>query len=344
METGVQTIEAAGFYPGSSRRFAAKVSINKAADTLELTNVETGQVMLICALSAVTVDKAAGKGPRQVYLPDNWLIQIENQDHVALFGEDRRNSILRFFEEVRPLLVGVVAGAVVATWLAWKYGLTVLVAIAVYMTPESVRDVMDRGTMQSIDYLMAEPSELAPSDQDSISEIFLSIVGQLPKRDQDTRAFTLQFRDIPAMGPNAFALPGGTVVVTDQLAIDFGHDEDIIAGILGHELAHTLQDHGLKQLYRSLSVYVLMAMIAGDLGPVLEEVALEGQLLLRLSFSRAHEVEADTIGIQFAADAGYDRMGLARFFQSLKEEQLEVPWLSTHPSFESRIQTLTLQD
>jgi len=337
MGTGVHTVHGVGFFPGSSRRFDAKVSLNHTADTIELTNIETGQVMLICALSAVTVDKAAGHGPRQIYLPDNWLLQIENPDHVSLFGEDNRNSTLRYFEEVRPRLLAVVAAAVVATWLVWKYGLTVLVAVAVYMTPENIRDVMDRGTMQSVDFLMAEPSALSASDQESVRRVFEAIVAQVPEREQDSRAFNLLFRNVPAMGANAFALPGGTIVVTDQLASNFGHDEDVIAGIMGHELAHTLQDHGLKQLYRSLSVYVLLAMIAGDLGPVLEDVALEGQLFLRMSFSRAHEAEADKIGVQLATQAGFERTGLVRFFKALEVEQLDLPWLSSHPSFESRI-------
>lgn len=344
MMAGVQTVQGVGFYPGSSRRFEAKISINHTADTLELVNIETGKVLLICALSNATVDKAAGSGPRQIYLPDNWLIQIENPEDVALFGEADRNRILRFFEEIHPRLFAVVAAAALATWMVWKYGLTLIVAVAVFMTPEHLRDIMDRGTMQSIDLLMAEPSALAAADREDVREIFDAIVSQVPQRDQDTRQFALLFRNVPAMGANAFALPGGTIVVTDQLVADFGADADVVAGIIGHELAHTLQDHGLKQLYRGLSIYVLLAMIAGDLGPVLEDIALEGQLLLRLSFSRAHEAEADQIGIQLATGAGFDGRGLARFFAALHAQHGDVPWLSTHPSFESRIEAITAQD
>ncbi|WP_412552942.1 M48 family metallopeptidase [Shimia sp. MIT1388] len=340
----MQTVQGIGFYPGSSRRFDAKVTLSHAADTLELVDIATGKVMLICALSAVRVDKAAGSGPRQIYLPDNWLIQIDDPADVALFGEADSNRILRFFEDMQPRMIAVVAGAVLATWLVWKHGLTLIVAVAVYMTPETIRDAMDRGTLQSIDFLMAEPSALTTSDQEDVRAIFDAILAQVPKRELDSRAFELLFRDVPDMGPNAFALPGGTIVVTDQLATDFGQDADVIAGILGHELAHTLQDHGLKQLYRSLSVYVLLAMIAGDLGPVLEDIALEGQLLVRLSFSRNHEAEADKIGVRLASEAGFDGKGLARFFQALEAEQLDLPWLSSHPSFESRIEAITSQD
>lgn len=344
MVTGVQTVQGVGFYPGSSRRFDAKVTLSHAADTLELVDIATGEVILICALSAVSVDKAAGSGPRQIYLPDNWLIQIGDPADVALFGEAGSNWVLRFFEDMQPRMIAVVAGAILATWLVWKHGLTLIVAVAVYMTPETIRDAMDRGTLQSIDFLMAEPSALTTSDQEEVRAIFDAILAQVPKRELDSRDFTLLFRDVPDMGPNAFALPGGTIVVTDQLATDFGHDSDVIAGILGHELAHTLQDHGLKQLYRSLSVYVLLAMIAGDLGPVLEDIALEGQLLVRLSFSRTHEAEADKIGVRLASEAGFDGKGLARFFQALEAEQLDLPWLSSHPSFESRIEAITSRD
>ncbi|MBO9476134.1 M48 family metallopeptidase [Shimia sp. R11_0] len=344
MEIGAQTVQGVGFYPGSSRRFEAHVTVDPTADTVRLIDAETGKFLLICALSAVTVDKAAGQGPRQIYLPDNWLLQIEVPEDVAIFGEAPRNQLLRHFEEVRPRLIAVVAVAVMATWLVWKYGLTVIVAVAVYMTPENLRDYMDRGTMQSIDFVLADATNLSTSEQEKVRKIFDNIVAQVPQKQQRIRRFDLLFRDVEGMGPNAFALPGGTIVVTDQLVQEFGTDQDVIAGIIGHELAHTLQDHGLKQLYRGLSIYVLLAMIAGDLGPVLEDIALEGQVFVRLAFSRAHEAEADRIGVRLATEAGYDGKGLARFFETLQSEQLDLPWLSTHPSFERRIKEISEQN
>ena len=156
-----------------------------------------------------------------------------------------------------------------------------------------------------------------------------------PPRFSDYR---LVFRDIPAAGPNAFALPGGTVIITDELARSFP-DPDVIAGVIGHELVHVAEAHGLKQVYRSLGTYLAVAVIFGDVGPVLNDLLLEGGLLFSLAYSREHESEADRIGLALAAKAGYDPAALARFFEQLDDSSgfAGPGWLSTHPSNQDRI-------
>ena len=150
--------------------------------------------------------------------------------------------------------------------------------------------------------------------------------------------YTLVFRSMPKVGPNAFALPGGTVVVTDQLVRSFP-ETDVIAGVLGHEIAHVAEAHGLRQVYRSLGTYLLVALIVGDVGPILEDMLLEGGLLLSLSHSREHEREADRIGVMLAARAGYDPAAVARFFERMAagKPASGPSWLSTHPATGERV-------
>ena len=78
-------------------------------------------------------------------------------------------------------------------------------------------------------------------------------------------------------------------------------------------------------------------MIAGDVGPVLEDLLLEGSALMSLSFSRASEAEADEVGVATARAAGYDPAALAEFFAALEAEYGEdIEWLSTHPASSAR--------
>ena len=99
--------------------------------------------------------------------------------------------------------------------------------------------------------------------------------------------------------------------------------------------------HGLQQVYSSLSIYLLIALIAGDAGPILEELLLEGQLALSLTHSREHELAADAFGYELTDLAGFDPDGIKRFFQSLNGQELEGPeWLSSHPMFEKRLEAL----
>ena len=118
-------------------------------------------------------------------------------------------------------------------------------------------------------------------------------------------------------------------------------NEDVIAGVLAHEIGHVVEDHGLRQLYRSVGFYVLVALIAGDTGPILEDVLLEGGVLLSLSYSREHERAADAFGLRLADRAGYDPAGLLKFFASLPDARdTQSGWMSTHPASGERVEAI----
>jgi len=87
----------------------------------------------------------------------------------------------------------------------------------------------------------------------------------------------------------------------------------------------------------------MVALIAGDTGPVLEDILLEGGVLVSLSFSRQHEESADQFGLKLSDAAGYDPAGLLTFFQALPDaDQTESSWNSTHPSSGERIGAIQL--
>ena len=130
---------------------------------------------------------------------------------------------------------------------------------------------------------MASPSKLESDDQERVEEIFATMRAALSEDEQE-HDFKLLFRSMPRVGPNAFALPGGTIVMTDQFVNRFPQ-EDVLAAVIGHEMGHVVEQHGLRQTYRSLSIAVLIAFLAGDVGAFLEEIILEGSVLLSLSFS-----------------------------------------------------------
>lgn len=238
-----------------------------------------------------------------------------------------------------PRLAVVVGVCLLAGFIIWKWGLDLLAVAAIAMTPPAFVEAIDRGNMAAMDRIFADPTELPQSHQDKVQEIFDNIVAAAPEAPFGD--YHLEFRAMDQVGPNAFALPGGTVVVTDALIERFPN-ENVIAGILGHELAHVSEQHSLKQIYRSLSTFVVISMMAGDVGPILEDVLLEGSAVASLAFSREHESEADAIGIRTAAKAGYEPAALANFFTELSAEEggFAPQWLSTHPSNEDRIETI----
>ncbi|MEP2716011.1 M48 family metallopeptidase, partial [Pseudophaeobacter sp.] len=213
----------------------------------------------------------------------------------------------------------------------------VLVALAVWMTPDAMVRQIDAATLSSLDLTMARPSQLSAHQQEKQQAILTKLMRHvdLPHRNID-----LQFSHIPGAGPNAMALPGGTLILTDTLVQDYGTDPDLIAGVLAHEIGHVAKDHSLKQLYSSLSIYLLIALLAGDIGPVLDSIALEGQTLFNLSFSRRHELEADTYALHLLTKSGYSLAGLERFFTAVSRYDGNSDWLSSHPLSQDRLRNI----
>jgi Zn-dependent protease with chaperone function len=278
-------------------------------------------------------------GPVLMNFGTAWTFDTDDVKGVELLLGPADDDWLSNLEVWHPRLIAVIAMCVFGGFAIWKWGLDILVAGAIALTPAAVVSSMDAGNLAAMDKLLADPTDLSQSDQDMVREIFEDITTHAP--DAPYGDYTLEFRKADQIGPNAFALPGGTVVVTDALVKEFG-DPDIIAGILGHELAHVSERHSLRQLYRSLSFYVLVAVMAGDVGPILEDALLEGSALASLAYSRDHEASADGIGIKTSHAAGYDPAALATFFETLSEDYGDEgpEWMSTHPSNADRIETI----
>ncbi|MEL6168977.1 MAG: M48 family metallopeptidase [Pseudomonadota bacterium] len=299
----------------------------------------TGEVLTRLHPKDIRFDMPIGRAPRRTTLPDGTL--FETEDHAGVRSLNTRSfwERLQTLEVFGPRLAIFICLAVVGAWAIWRFALPALVSAAVTMTPPSLTRAMDEGTMRTIDLTMADPTELGTVRQIELEEVFKDLVEALPEGERH-RTYQLEFRTMPGMGPNAFALPGGTVVMTDALVNGFPGD-DVVAGVLGHELGHIVEAHGLRQLYRSLGTYVLIALIAGDTGPILEDVLLEGNLLLSLSHSRTHERDADDFGLRLADAAGYDPAGLLEFFDSLPDaEATDGSWWSTHPPSGERIEAI----
>lgn len=135
---------------------------------------------------------------------------------------------------------------------------------------------------------------------------------------------------------NAFALPGGYVVVFTGLMRKAESGEEI-AGVLSHEVNHVLQRHGLERIVKQVGLIAVVTIVLGDhqgLVGLMKEVGVE---LLTLKFGRAQETEADVTGIRLLHRAKIDPDGMIRFFERLSEkEQDRVEILSTHPMSEGR--------
>ena len=145
--------------------------------------------------------------------------------------------------------------------------------------------------------------------------------------------------------PNAFALPGGKMVVFTGLLKEAKSYEEV-AGVIAHEMSHVIHRHGMKQLIRTAGVGLVIQCLFGNTNG---RVILENSAnLFQLKFSRDMEREADATGFQLLKNAGIHPAGLEHFLENLKIHQAQyrknvkfnIGWLSTHPETGERISLL----
>ncbi len=139
---------------------------------------------------------------------------------------------------------------------------------------------------------------------------------------------------------NAWCMPGGKIVVYSGLARGLALTDDELAVVLGHEIAHALREHARARMGKSAVVGLGTAVLGQVFGNGRYAGAFQlGGNLLSLQFSRSDEVEADEVGLDLAARAGFNpRAGLSLWRKMAAAAKGAPPeWLSTHPASSSRV-------
>jgi predicted Zn-dependent protease len=141
-------------------------------------------------------------------------------------------------------------------------------------------------------------------------------------------------------------LPGNHVFVLTGL-FRYAHDEDELASVLGHEMAHNISRHAGERVSESILLAIVrrLALVIDPSGILFSFLIPAEQLFFTLPHNREHEMEADRIGIILASEACYDPNAAKRVFSRMKEDtehgnrgQATPPeWLSTHPGYDTRL-------
>lgn len=142
--------------------------------------------------------------------------------------------------------------------------------------------------------------------------------------------YSYEFHVVQDKALNAFAMPGGIVVVNTGL-IDATRRPEELAGVLAHEVQHVEQRHSLEGMVKNLGLRAVWALVTGDLGGTLAgQAAVQ---LTSLKFSRDAESEADAKGFDTLVQRGIDPSGMPAFFKTMSDKAADAPaaFISTHP-------------
>ena len=292
----------------------------------------------------MVIQAPVGSLPYKILLAEGHLFEAENNQETKKFLEfyekPNAESWLSYLEQKKTvILVGIIilAGLVITVP---KYGLPWMGDQVAHWIPQSWLMMAGDETLEILDESFFSPSELALQDQDQFTKEF-NRMASLVLKDQTAR---LVFRQSEEIGPNAFALPGGLVVLTDEL-VEIAEDRAGVIGVLAHELGHVQLKHPARRLVRSLMALALVSLIFDDAATFAEELAAISGSLISLAYTREFEEEADRAGKEILIGAGLSPIPLADLLRKLsdgcEENCSQLPeWLTTHPSVPSRIEFL----
>ncbi|SMH40399.1 M48 family metallopeptidase [Mesorhizobium australicum] len=333
-----EPVRGAWFPPGSSRKIEAAIS--KAGDG-DLIVVAGEAVLARAAPAEIEFSARVGSIPRRLSFPDGSLFETADNDGVdALAGAAvRAAGAVHQLERFRPRLFVFAALVVGLCFLIYRFAVPALVEVAVAITPPVVPQLMSQGALASLDETLLAKSELPEARQASIREGFSALAALTPRGQG---GYALHFRKGGSIGPNAFALPDGSIILTDEL-VALAPGQDAVLGVLAHEIGHVEREHSLRQLYRAAGIAALIMLIGGDIGAGAEDILVQGSALAGLSYSRGQEAEADRSSVELMLRAGKDPAAIVGFLEIMRdklEKGSGTDFLSTHPATQQRIEAV----
>lgn len=246
--------------------------------------------------------------------------------------------------------------AVVRAQQSWRWVLAstlttvaLLAALYVWGVPAAARAALDvvppaldqeigAGVLAQLDEEILQPTRLPPERQQRIREALARAVAAQPPGS--VPAHRLEFRR-SKIGPNALALPDGSIVLTDELAELAGDDLEMLTGVLAHELGHLRRRHGMRLLLQAGAVGLLASLVVGDFNALLSAAPV---LLGQAGYSRDAEREADAEAVAILNAARLSPLALVRFFEAMAARQATHPALAalgiaigSHPADAERI-------
>ena len=177
-----------------------------------------------------------------------------------------------------------------------------------------------------------------PISQNPAERAYIFCVAQsvlrVVEEPYDSQAWEIEVFDMP--DANAFAMP-----VYSGL-LDVAQDQDQLAAVIGHEIAHVTREHQVQQVNRGMVTQGAAAVVGASVG-MQQTARMAAELGLTLPFSRKHESEADDVGLLYMADAGFDPRASVTLWKNMEEKSggARPPlFLSTHPAPEDRMSDL----
>lgn len=312
----------------TSRRLSVVLAVENGLASI------SGEAERECPIADLRVSERVHNAARKVTFPDGAYLEILDPtafNHLLAATGHQDSLVVRLQQSWRGAIVAVVATVAVLV-LGYLYGLPLASEAIAKALPEKVERAVGSETLAFLDSHLLAPSQLAAERRDAIALRFKSLrpVGPNPP------AYEIVFRK-SKIGPNAFALPSGQIVLTDEI-VKLVDNDDAVMGVLAHELGHLHERHLMRRLIQSSAIGAAAAALFGDVSTI---VATVPTLMLDLKYSRDAEREADDYAVAMLKANGIGLSNLTYLFEKLGEKAGDpAPYLSSHPPSSERVERI----
>lgn len=278
---------------------------------------------------------------RQLLLPDGSVVECQDSTrwdrwtaaHAIQAAPAARWAASAWGPWAATLLIFVFA------FCTWRWVLPVAADQAALWVPASAERKLGDSFWSEIDRKWFKPSQLSKAEQQAAFKAMAPIMSLAGPE------IRVSLRQGPAhMGPNAFALPGGQIVITDELvrllSQEDGSVHPALAGVLAHEIGHVTHRHGLRGVFRTAATAAMAGLWLGDYSALL---ALAPTAFAQASYSREGEREADAEARRLMQAAQIDPRSMVYFFTQLskaikgRDTDTILLGLARHPADKERV-------
>jgi Zn-dependent protease with chaperone function len=253
-------------------------------------------------LAEIKISERVGNITRRITFPGGGVFETPDNDAVDAardsFGMRGGSPLVHWLESRWHVAVGSLVAVVLVSIAFIHWGVPAIANWAAEVMPAEVDEAIGAGSLDVLDRVAFEPSELPNPRQQELRGRFMKMTTPL----DDGHVYQLEFRHGGIIGANAFALPSGIIVMTDELVGMAKSDDELIA-VLAHEVGHVRGRHALRQLLQAAGISSLAFALLGDVSTI-SGVLSAAPALLHAKNSRDFEREADAFAKQWLRENG----------------------------------------
>ena len=320
----------------SAKAWPAELSADNNQWLITISASSTGPKFLRLYANEVKLEEISKNLPRRLTLPDGATIEVADQlgFEALLPLVNAQRSMIDQAQNSWKLAFGFLGLFFALVVAAYYWILPATANIVAQNLPPALERTLGDQAWPSIEREMFSESKLSSEQQAQLQAGF----ERLRQADTSLPNAQLLFR-ASKVGPNAVAIPGGRVVMTDELyelankTTPNDKDHEALLGVLAHELGHLKHRHSLRSIIQAAAVTGVISLWLGDISTIVTAIPT---LILQMKYSRDFETESDQFAVELMDKAGINRGPTADLFEAMMKLGDAKGMFSSHPPTEER--------